>query len=68
MHPDEDLASTGHGVRNIAALKDLTGGAVALVPDCFHPMRPYVWIFLAYPAPNPDAFPWSSEVECSAED
>src|SRR5215213_1536307 len=42
MHPDEDLASTGHEVRDFAALKDLTGGAVALVPDCFHPTRPLI--------------------------
>src|SRR5215218_7956905 len=65
MHPHEDLANTRHGVRNIAALKDLTGRAVALVPDCFHPMRPYVEILLACHAPNAEAFPSCSEVECS---
>src|SRR4051794_13646092 len=65
MHPHEVLANTRHGVRNIAALKDLTGRAVALVPDCFHPMRPYVEILLACHAPNAEAFPSCSEVECS---
>src|SRR4051794_40043140 len=42
MHPDEDLASAGHRIRDLAALKDLTGGTVPLIPDCFHPRRPLI--------------------------
>jgi hypothetical protein len=40
MHPDKNLATTGHGIRNIAELKDVARGAVTLVPDCFHPLPP----------------------------